>query len=202
MAARFTFPGKYAMRLNKKGKGKTRAYFTVVDNKLGVEFRDMRLIEGEDGFFVAAPFRTYEDGDGDTQYFDYFRAAYDTDNETKDENGMAWFEAICEAAEAKYNDVADDEEDERPRKKKKGKKVTKRAARDEEDEEEDEEEEEEKPRKKGKKAKKVEEDEDEDEEEAPRRAAKKSGRKSARKSGRGPLPKSKSSDEEDDDLPF
>lgn len=68
----FTFPPKFAMRLNTAGTNKsTLAYFNVVNNETGLEFRDVRLIEGKDGRFVAAPFRTYEDKDGKTQFSDF-----------------------------------------------------------------------------------------------------------------------------------
>lgn len=60
---RFRFPGKYSM-LPVKDRKNILAYFNVLDTELGIEFRDVRLPEGKNGVFVAAPFRTYTDSKG------------------------------------------------------------------------------------------------------------------------------------------
>jgi DNA-binding cell septation regulator SpoVG len=104
MSQRFQFPGKYAMRPVKNGKGNVLAYFTTVDTEIGIEFRDVRLIEGKNGVFVAAPFRSYEK-DGKTEYSDFWRAAYDVDAEARDERGVKYVEEMAQAAFAKYQEA-------------------------------------------------------------------------------------------------
>lgn len=95
----FVFEGDYAMRVNDKGT--TLAYFTVRFVPLGLEFRDVRLLKGKNGHFVAAPFRSYEK-DGETKYADFWRPAYDQANNARDEAGVAFVEAMAEAAVAEY----------------------------------------------------------------------------------------------------
>jgi hypothetical protein len=174
--ARFIFPGEYDFRLvkpSKGGKGGKKkstllAYFNVRDTQLGIEFRDMRLIEGENGVFVGSAFRTYENGKGETKYSNYVQAAWDEDTDARDENGVAYFEGIAEAAYAKYkeetgdsdDDEDDEEEDERPRRsaaKKSARGPVRPKATEEDDEDEDE-----KPVKRGKRPS-VDDDEEEEE---------------------------------------
>lgn len=169
--ARFIFPGKYAMR-PMKGKGKKKskvlAYFNVVDTKIGIEFRDVRLIEGENGVFVGAPFRTYEKNN-ETKYSDYWRAAYDEDTEARNETGVAYLEEMAEAAYEKYRESAegeddDEDEDERPARRssqRSGRGPVRPKAKDEEEEAE---EEDERPRARSKGKDKDEEGEEEEEE--------------------------------------
>jgi DNA-binding cell septation regulator SpoVG len=100
MADRFEFRGKYAMR--KQNKGKVIAYFNVVDTEIGIEFRDVRLIEGKNGVFVAAPFRTYKDKEDKDAFSDFWRAAYNEQEEARDERGVAYLEEMAKAAYAFY----------------------------------------------------------------------------------------------------
>jgi DNA-binding cell septation regulator SpoVG len=157
--SRFRFTGKYAMRPLKKGKGNMLAYFDVTDTKLGIEFRDCRLIEGKNGVFVSSPSREYENDEGETKYVNYWGAAYDAENESRDENGMAYLEELAEAAYAEYERVTskgskskgrkvvdddDEDEDDRPAKKKakskSGRGPVPRADDDDEDEDDEEDE--------------------------------------------------------------
>lgn len=62
--SRFVIPAK-GMRLNTSGKSSTLAFFTVIDTKIGIEFRDVQLKQRRDGgVFVSAPFRSYERNEG------------------------------------------------------------------------------------------------------------------------------------------
>lgn len=96
----FIFDGAYAMRV--VDKGNIMAYFTTVFTPLGMEFRDVRLIKGKNGAFVAAPFRSYE-SNGETKYADFWRPAYDKANNARNADGVAFVEAMAEAAMAEYN---------------------------------------------------------------------------------------------------
>lgn len=206
MSKRFKFEGKYAMRVI-DGKGSLLAYFNVVDVDLGIEFRDVRLIEGKNGVFVGAPFRSYEDKkSGETKYADYWRPAFEDD--ARSEEGMAYVEEMAEAAHEHYLSIVDEEE-ERPRRKAKPKPKSRQAA---EEDDEDEDDEDERParrkpaaaKKKTRVAEEEEDDEDEDEDERPAPKAK-SAKTTRRTTGRGPVPTSgrkAKADVDDDELPF
>lgn len=99
MSQRFQFRGPYAMRVQTGSK--ILAYFNVVDSQTGLEYRDMRLIEGKNGVFASSPSRTYKNKEQKDAYSDYVRAAYN-DDDTRDENGVAWFEEMAKAAYAFY----------------------------------------------------------------------------------------------------
>jgi hypothetical protein len=171
--SRFAFVGKYSMRPMKKGKGgNLLAYFDVVDTKLGLEFRDMRLIEGRQGVFCSSPAREYENDEGETKWVNFWGAAYDAEEGARDEKGMAYMDELSQAAheeflrvskgKAKSRPVADEDEDEEevaPKKKaasgKSGRGPVKPPRADDEDEDLDDE---------------IEEDEDDDEVEVRRPA--------------------------------
>lgn len=106
MQERFQFLGKNPMRI--LNKGNFLASFTVTDTEIGIEFRDVRLLKGKNGLFVAAPARAYEDKDGQTQYMDYWRVAYDSDNKERDTNGMDYVDAMTAAAKAFYESISQD----------------------------------------------------------------------------------------------
>jgi DNA-binding cell septation regulator SpoVG len=102
--SRFEFRGDYAMR-PQSGNGNLLAYFNVIDTETGIEFRDMRLVEGRNGVFVAGPFRSYEDKtSGETKYSDYIRAAYEGDD--RNEKGVQWFEELTQAAYAHFETLS------------------------------------------------------------------------------------------------
>lgn len=95
----FIFDGQYAMRV--VDKGNIMAYFTTTFTPLGLELRDVRLLKGKNGAFVAAPFRSYE-SNGETKYADFWRPAYDKDNNARNADGVAFVEAMAAAAMAEY----------------------------------------------------------------------------------------------------
>lgn len=105
MGQRFEFRGEWAMRKQDGGKS-LLAYFNVVDTELGIEFRDVRLIEGKNGVFVSSPFRSYKNKEGKDAYSDYWRAAYD-DEGNRDERGSAYLDEMAKAAYAFYQTLDD-----------------------------------------------------------------------------------------------
>lgn len=130
MTTRFIFPGQYAMRPMKKGKGKVLAYFDVVDTVTGLIYRDCKLIDGPNGTFVSSPSRDYEK-DGETKYSNYWGAAYDPGSKTFDEKGLAWQEELAEAAYAAYQEKTNGGDAEKPsaRRQSSGRQQTARSAR-------------------------------------------------------------------------
>jgi hypothetical protein len=102
--SRFYFPGESAVRIN-RGEGSTIAYFSVVDMETGVEYRDMRLMEGgRDGHFVKGPYRQYTvNGETKPRFSDYVRAAYDESAGAWNKAGQKWFAELMKAALAEYN---------------------------------------------------------------------------------------------------
>ena len=96
----FIFDGQYAMRV--VDKDNIMAYYTTTFTPLGMEFRDVRLLKGKNGAFVAAPFRSYE-SNGETKYADFWRPAYDKANNARNADGVAFVEAMAEAAMAEYD---------------------------------------------------------------------------------------------------
>lgn len=114
--AKFSWPKQYAMRLNTSGKNeRTLAYFNIINEDTGIEFRDVRLIEGKEGMFAAPPFRSYEDTKTkETKYADYWRAAFDDDTNARREDGVAFMEAMTQFAVKKYQELLAGAEDEQP----------------------------------------------------------------------------------------
>lgn len=102
--SRFHFPGESAIRIN-RGEGSTIAYFSVVDLETGVEYRDMRLMEGgRDGHFVKGPYRKYTvNGETQPRFSDYVRAAYDESAAAWNQAGQKWFAELAKVALAEYN---------------------------------------------------------------------------------------------------
>lgn len=133
--SRFKFEGDYAMRVV-DGKGSLLAYFNVVDTKIGIEFRDCRLMEGKNGVFVGPPFRSYEK-DGETKYADYWRPAFDGDE--RNEDGVAYVEEMAEAAYEYYQSIADEKPKKASKAAPKGGSKGRSAYRDEEEETDDDE---------------------------------------------------------------
>lgn len=108
--SRFVIPAK-GMRLNTSGKSSTLAFFTVIDTKIGIEFRDVQLKKRRDGgVFVSAPFRSYERNDGETAYVNFWRPAYDEDAGAYMEEGMAYIEEMAEVAYERYQELLENEE--------------------------------------------------------------------------------------------
>lgn len=105
---RFRFPEKYAMRVVNKAGSKVLAYFTIIDNEIGIEFRDVRLMKGSKGNFVAAPFRDYEK-DGQKKYADFWRPAWNEEAEERDERGVAYVEEMLRAAQELYDSISSGE---------------------------------------------------------------------------------------------
>lgn len=102
--SRFAFPEKYAMRLIENGKGGALAYFNIIDTETGIEYRDVRLIQGKNGVFVSAPFRSYE-AKGETKYADYWRASFESDG-SRSTKGVAFVEEMAQVAYARYEQEA------------------------------------------------------------------------------------------------
>lgn len=128
---RFQFPEKYAMRLVEKPGGKVLAYFTIIDTEIGIEFRDVRLMKGSNGVFVASPFRDYEKN-GKKQYSDFWRAAWDEQSSERSERGVAYLEEMTEAAKELYERLSSgsgDSESAAPRRGKAAAAPAKRSAR-------------------------------------------------------------------------
>lgn len=107
--SRFMFPGKRAMRPMNNG-GNTLAYFDFVDTATGLEYRDWRLIDSKKGVFVASPYRAYN-SNGETRYSDFVRPAKDGDG--RNEDGVAFFEELAEAAYAEYQAVVEQQQESR-----------------------------------------------------------------------------------------
>lgn len=108
--SRFVIPAK-GMRLNTSGKSSTLAFFTVIDTKIGIEFRDVQLKQRRDGgVFVSAPFRSYERNDGEAVYVNFWRPAYDEDAGAYMEEGMAYVEEMAEVAYERYQKLLESEE--------------------------------------------------------------------------------------------
>ena len=103
MQSRFAFPGKNALRI--KEQKHLLAYFNFVDLSTGLEYRDFRLLNGQNGAFVAGPFRTYEDKDGETRYSDFVRPAFDAESSERNEVGVAFFAELTEAALEEFERV-------------------------------------------------------------------------------------------------
>jgi hypothetical protein len=107
--ARFTIPQrnkKSAMRvINKKS---LLAFFDFVDNELGLEFKDWKLMKGQHGMFVGSPNApTYVDKNGKTVYPEYIRPAYDPDADSKrNADGEAYLKELLKTAEAEYETLA------------------------------------------------------------------------------------------------
>lgn len=95
--SRFYFPDKFFRVVN---EGNLLAYFMVVDNELGLEFSNFRLIRTKDDrVFAAPPFNSYENADGKTVYVDHIRAAYDPERENnRNAKGEKYMKALNEAA--------------------------------------------------------------------------------------------------------
>lgn len=114
--SRFAFPAKYAMRLVEKRDSKVLAYFTIIDTEIGIEFKDVRLMKGKNGVFVAAPFREWQKN-GQKQYSDFWRAAWDEEAGERNERGVAYLEEMTAAANELYDKLSNggerggDEED-------------------------------------------------------------------------------------------
>lgn len=108
--SRFVIPAK-GMRLNTSGKSSTLAFFTVIDTKIGIEFRDVQLKKRRDGgVFVSAPFRSYERNDGETAYVNFWCPAYDEDAGAYMEEGMAYIKEMAEVAYERYQELLENEE--------------------------------------------------------------------------------------------
>lgn len=108
--SRFVIPAK-GMRLNTSGKSSTLAFFTVIDTRIGIEFRDVQLKQRRDGgVFVSAPFRSYERDDGETAYVKFWRPAYDEEAGAYMEEGMAYVEEMTEVAYERYQKLLESEE--------------------------------------------------------------------------------------------
>lgn len=99
---RFQFNEPYAMRL--VNKGAFMASFTVTDTELGIEFRDVRLINGKNGVFIGSPYREYEDKSKKTVRVDFWRPAYDFANKVQNPLGVEYVNAMTAAAVAYYEE--------------------------------------------------------------------------------------------------
>lgn len=119
--SRFKIPREYGMRVM-HGKEPLLAFFNFIDTELGLEFTDWRLIDGQNGVFVASPSREYTNKAGEKKYTNYIYAA----SQGKDEDGRAWLDELAEVAEEVWEKLSEEEEEEKPRKRAKaGKPVTK-----------------------------------------------------------------------------
>jgi hypothetical protein len=108
MANRFTFPPKFGMRV--QNNGNLLAYFTFVDEKLGLEFRDWKLLKTKDGerYFVSSPAAEWENKkviDPKTkkpkrEFTPYVREARDGDE--WNETGKAYMAELTEAAVSEF----------------------------------------------------------------------------------------------------
>lgn len=100
--ARFTFPGKLAMRVQ-NGEGKVKAYFNFIDTETGLEYKDWKLMDGENGMFVSAPTgKPYQkEGQAKPVYPPYIMVAFDT-NKQKMKAGLNWVAELKDAAIEEY----------------------------------------------------------------------------------------------------
>ncbi len=120
MANRFTFPPKFGMRL--QNNGNLLAYFTFVDEKEGLEYRDWKLLKTKDGsrHFVSSPAAEWENKkviDPTTkkpkrEFTPYVREARVGDEWS--ETGKAYMAELTEAAVSEYERLNGGASDERP----------------------------------------------------------------------------------------
>ncbi|MEP6495917.1 MAG: hypothetical protein ABJF01_24770 [bacterium] len=78
--------------------GNFLASFNIVGMEIGIEFRDVRLLKGKTGAFAASPFRSYKDKKDETKYINFFGANYDFEAQQNDETGLAYMQAMTQAA--------------------------------------------------------------------------------------------------------
>lgn len=98
--SRFDFSDQYSMRIIDDGS--LLAFFNFVDTELGLEFKDWALRDGKNGVFVVSASRQYENNDGETKYSNYVQPNYDFDNNVRDEDGIAYFDELTDAALAEF----------------------------------------------------------------------------------------------------
>ena len=99
--ARFTFPGPYAVKvIDKDG---LLAFFSFVDEETELQYRDWRLLEGENGPYIKSPTgKPYEDKNGKKQYPEYVKAAFDKEGKKRPKGNQFFadlFEAVMEEFE-------------------------------------------------------------------------------------------------------
>jgi len=81
--------------------GKIKAYFTLILGSPPIEIRDMRLIEGKNGTFVAFPSKKGQRTDGTEAYFDIVSVQRGSDKEPTQE-ALDFMKEVVDAAVAEY----------------------------------------------------------------------------------------------------
>jgi hypothetical protein len=93
--------GRPALRIvNKKS---LLAFFDFQDNETGLVFKDFRLLQGVNGFFVSSPVgMPSEDAAGTLKYPEYISAIRDPATGTRHPLGNRFFHAVARLAYAEY----------------------------------------------------------------------------------------------------